>query len=240
MPSRISGQRRTRSIAAVWGLVDAGSSRVVRDPVVGSAISGTRRKYPLPLIGHRSGKLTVTGYVSGERHGVKALLVKCDCGRPEYPMEQNNFKDFRATRCHHCAKEGQGRKVYWKYYAAMADTGHRERLLNRLSAAITRCHNPQSRTYKDYGGRGIHVWRGWIDDRAEFLRYVQLCPGWDDPSREMDRRDNNAGYEPGNIRFVTRSENAFNKRSVGALEKEIARLRSIISGATESVYDPDW
>jgi hypothetical protein len=40
----------------------------------------------------------------------------------------------------------------------------------------------------------------------------------------MDRIDNNQGYMPGNIRFVSKSDNAKNKRSVGEMQAEIKRL----------------
>lgn len=152
MPSRTSDERLEANIESLRSLVNAGSQSIVRDAVVGSAISGSRRKYPLPSIGYRSGKLTVTGYIAGQRHGVKALIVRCDCGLPEYTVDHQNFKNFKSTRCNVCAKKAAHGKRYWKYVDAMYDDAHRIRLLNRLSAAITRCHNPSSSHYGDYGG----------------------------------------------------------------------------------------
>lgn len=55
----------------------------------------------------------------------------------------------------------------------------------------------------------------------------------------MDRRDNNGHYEPGNIRFVSRSDNAKNKRKVSDLEEEIARLRRDLRRAEESLHSLD-
>ena len=126
----------------------------------------------------------------------------------------------------------------------MADDGHRTRLLNRLAAAITRCHSPFCRAYAGYGGRGIFVCDEWRNDRAAFLRYIQTVPGWDDPNLDMDRTDNNRGYEPGNIRFATHSQNALNKRKINEMEERIrdleARLRSGEHGTEASLHDPDW
>jgi hypothetical protein len=125
----------------------------------------------------------------------------------------------------------------------MPDDDHRARLLNRLSAAITRCHKPSCRVYKHYGARGIFVCREWRDDRIAFLRYVQTLPGWDNPALDMDREDNNRGYEPGNVRFATKSTNSRNRRPVADLEQKIrdleARLRSYERGTKASLHDPE-
>lgn len=231
MPQRVSVQRMQENAAALRDLVDSRSSRVVRNALAGSAISGARQKRPVPSIGARSGLLTVTGYVAGVRYGVAAIIVKCDCGFPEYTVDTSAFKSFRSTRCSICAKKAAGRKRYWKYSEAMSSTAHRVRLLNRLAAAITRCHSTSSKAYKHYGGRGISVCTEWRNDRASFLKYIQTVPGWDNPTLEMDRRETNGNYAPGNIRFVTRAVNLRNKRRVEDLEEEIARLRYCLSRA---------
>lgn len=236
MPSRITEQRHQNNIESVRRLDDTGSSSLVRDPVAGSAINGSRRRYPLPSIGHRSGKLTVTGYIAGTRGGVSAIVVKCACNEAEYRVDQQNFKNFRSTRCPLCAKKASAAKRYWVYSEAMADDKHRTRLLNRLAAAITRCHSPSSRVYKHYGERGICVHTGWQSNRAEFLQYVQTLDGWDNPAFEMDRINVDGNYEPGNIRFVSRSDNLHNKRKIADLE---ARIRHLELRLKEQVHDPD-
>ena len=239
MPPRRDLQRLQANADALRALIDAGSPRVVRDNMAGGAVITRRRKYPVPSIGTRSGKITVTGYLCGERGGFNALIVQCDCGFPEYTVEGNNFRTLKSTRCNICAKTAAGQKRYWRYSEALPDDNHRTRLLNRLAAAITRCTTPTCRMYRHYGGRGIRVHQEWIDDRTAFLRYAQTLPGWDVPEYEMDRRDNNGHYEPGNIRFVSRSDNTKNKRKVSDLEEEIARLRRDLRRAEESLHSLD-
>jgi hypothetical protein len=204
--------------------------------VVGSAISGSRRKYPLPSIGYRSGKLTVTGYIAGVRKGVKALIVQCDCNEAEYTVDHHNFKDFKSTRCNLCAKAASSAKRYWVYSNAMADDAHRTRLLNRLAAAITRCHTPTNKAYPHYGGRGISVHKQWRENKALFLCYVQTLEGWNVPSFEMDRIDVNGSYEPDNIQFVSRSDNLKNKRKVADLE---ARIRHLELRLSQQIHHPN-
>lgn len=219
-----SVERMEANAAALRALVDAGSPSVIRDPVVASQVCARRKN--CPSVGDRSGKLVVTGVVAKYRVGLTALIVKCDCGFPEYTVEANNFKTFKTTRCNICAKKAAGRKRYWKYTGAMPEDKHRSRLLNRLSAAINRCHQPKDAGFRNYGLRGITVAEEWREDRAAFLRYVRSIPGWDVPEYELDRIDVNRGYEPGNIRFVSRKENMLNKRRIQDLEARIAELEA--------------
>ena len=40
---------------------------------------------------------------------------------------------------------------------------------------VSRCENPKNRDYKNYGARGIRVWRGWLtpgEGMANFISYV--------------------------------------------------------------------
>jgi len=105
------------------------------------------------------------------------------------------------------------------------DDAKRERLLDRISAIIVRCTNPHSKTYPDYGGRGIVVHAPWLASRLEFLQYLCSLPGSDEKTFQLDRIDNSKGYVPGNLRFCTRSQNMANKRRITAREVEALRQR---------------
>lgn len=239
MPRGSSVQRLEANARTLRALVDAGSSRVVRGEVGTSAPPGARRKHPLPCIGYSFGKLTLTGYLLGPRNGVTHAIVRCRCGRPEYAVSMESFTALRSGRCDVCAKEATRQKKWWKYGHVMPDDAHRTRLLNRLSAAISRCHSKSNSQYANYGRRGIVVHPPWRANKATFLEYVQTIPGWDSPELEMDRTDVNGNYEPGNIRFVSRKENAANKRRIEDLEEELARLRHLVSRTTPPVHCPN-
>ena len=191
---------------------DDGSSSVVRRAVLPCRESGRRRQLAPPRIGTRRGSLTVTGYVVGPRSGVRYILVRCRCGAPEHQVDLANWRAGRSTRCNVCAKRAASDKRHAAYKSAMPEAEHRERLLNRLSAAVSRCHTTRNAKFKDYGGRGIEVCLEWYKDRAAFLRYIRTVPGWDDPALELDRKNNGGNYEPGNLRFATRSEQVRNTR----------------------------
>ena len=54
----------------------------------------------------------------------------------------------------------------------------------------------------------------WADSRSAFIEYIKAnIPNWDDEGLDIDRIDNEKGYEPGNIRLVKRVINSRNRRS---------------------------
>lgn len=87
-----------------------------------------------------------------------------------------------------------------------------------------RCTVPTNRAWPDYGGRGITVCDRWRDDFRAFLADMGSKPS---SAHEIDRIDNDRGYEPGNCRWVTRSENNRNRRSTLWIEYQGERRRRI-------------
>lgn len=78
-----------------------------------------------------------------------------------------------------------------------------------------RCLNAEHPAFADYGGRGITICDRWRDDVHAFIADVGPKPS---PALEIDRIDNDRGYEPGNVRWATRSENDRNRRSTTWIE----------------------
>ena len=79
-------------------------------------------------------------------------------------------------------------------------------------AIKSRCLNPKTKSFKDYGARGIKLCERWMS-YENFLADLGRRPS---PQHSIDRRDNDGNYEPGNCRWATRSEQQQNKR-VGIL-----------------------
>jgi hypothetical protein len=73
----------------------------------------------------------------------------------------------------------------------------------------SRCCNPDNPDYKNYGGRGIGLYEPWQTDFQSFYDYVGPRPS---KLHSIDRKDNDRGYEPGNIRWVTRDIQVANRR----------------------------
>jgi hypothetical protein len=73
-----------------------------------------------------------------------------------------------------------------------------------------RSDNPRTPDYSRYGARGIKICDEWRHDFLAFLAHIGPRPS---PQHSVDRIDNSMGYEPGNVRWATRSEQGRNKRT---------------------------
>jgi hypothetical protein len=82
-------------------------------------------------------------------------------------------------------------------------------LYRKYSNMLTRCYNPNARSYKYYGAVGIHICKEWREDKEIFFDWA-INNGWK-PGLEIDRRDNRLSYYPQNCRFVTPKQNKQNK-----------------------------
>jgi len=79
-----------------------------------------------------------------------------------------------------------------------------------------RCLSVESREYKKwYGSRGITVCKEWADSYQAFLRDVGRRPT---NKHSLDRIDNSKGYEPGNVKWSTATEQNRNRRNVRRFE----------------------
>jgi len=77
------------------------------------------------------------------------------------------------------------------------------------SSMIQRCTNHRNAKYPEYGGRGISVCDRWMDFDLFYLDMGDKPF----PDAQLDRINNDKGYEPGNVRWVSRKENQRNRRA---------------------------
>jgi|SRR5579864_1972026 len=78
--------------------------------------------------------------------------------------------------------------------------------------ARQRCTNPKAMKYNNYGGRGIKF---LFTSFEQFLADVGPRPS---PQHSLDRKRNEGHYEPGNVKWSTKQEQAANKRWPVCLE----------------------
>jgi len=71
-----------------------------------------------------------------------------------------------------------------------------------------RCYNVNHHKYPMYGAVGIRIFEEWKDNYQLFLDYIGRRPT---PKHSLDRIDGSKSYEPGNVRWATKCEQAENR-----------------------------
>jgi hypothetical protein len=97
-----------------------------------------------------------------------------------------------------------------------------------------RCTRPANNGYADYGGRGITVCARWADDFGAFLADMGPRPT---PQHTIDRIDNDGNYEPGNCRWATKAEQAFNRRSTVVVVRDGTEMALTAYARAEGICD---
>ena len=87
-------------------------------------------------------------------------------------------------------------------------------LYPRWLATTQRCRNPNHNSYKNYGARGIQL-SPELETFDAYREYVSSLPNYDPENASLDRIDNSLGYEIGNLRWVTYSDQIANQRYSG-------------------------
>lgn len=98
---------------------------------------------------------------------------------------------------------------------------------------IERCHNPKAINYPRYGGRGIMVCPEWRASFVAFYKHVGPRPS---PKHSIERKDNLAGYEPGNVKWATLVEQGRNRRNNVLIEYR-GRTQCVVAWCSELGLD---
>lgn len=154
------------------------------------------------LTGRRFNSLTVIRRAPNDKRGKPRWVCKCDCGTETTyaarDLKRGNLYSCGCQRSRRISEKnkthGMSRHPAWAVWHSMKQ----------------RCMDPNHKAWKNYGGRGITVCGRWAESFEAF--WEDMGPTYQ-PGLEIDRIDNNRGYEPGNCRWTTRKVNARNRRT---------------------------
>lgn len=173
------------------------------------------------MTGQVFGNLTVLKDTGKRNHNRRVIwLCKCSCPKQSViEVSGNNLQTGNTTGCG-CRRAG---KII---HGHARRNGNEHPLYHIWESMKDRCCNPNNLQYKDYGGRGIKVCNEWYNNPGLFIEFG-IDSGWQ-KGLQIDRKDNDGNYCPENCRFVTRSQNMFNRRNT---------IKVIINNKERSLFE---
>lgn len=158
------------------------------------------------MTGYKVGMCEVLERADSDKNGKAQWLVKCECGN-QFVTRGNSIrvghvKSCGCTRDVWAKKMGQNNKTH-------GDT--KSRLYKTWKGMRDRCNKEYHKSYPQYGGRGITVFKGW-DESFENFKEWALTNGYTD-ELTIDRKSNDEGYHPDNCRWVDLKTQGRNRRN---------------------------
>ena len=166
-----------------------------------------QRILPRDLTGMKFGRLTAVAF-SHKSRNVACWKCVCECGGTAICTNANLFRG--TSKSCGCWQRDRASECNRKHGMSTRDENQhwKNKTYQTWVAMRERCNNPNTKEYKNYGGRGIKVCPEW-NDFAVFLRDMGDRP----PGKSIDRYpDNDGDYKPVNTRWASPVQQRENQR----------------------------
>lgn len=154
----------------------------------------------IDLTGQVFGSLTVLEREGSDKEGKAMWRCSCTCGTVRL-VRGKTLRNGDITNCG-CLKKARFMAMVTKHGLC---TSHEYKSWYGM---LTRCNNPNQKSFKYYGGRGITVCESWKEFK-NFIHDMGRAP----KGYSIDRIDNEKGYFKENCRWASDKEQARNSRN---------------------------
>lgn len=156
------------------------------------------------LSGKKFGRLTVVGF-DKVKNGARKWRCVCDCGKYS-SVNTSKLNNGTVQSCGCLQRDVTSKRN--------STHGKSRTSLYFIWASIKgRCYNTNHKYYEYYGGRGIVMYDGWVNDFDAFETYITNNVGSRPSSKHsLDRIENDKGYEPNNLRWALPVQQRKNQR----------------------------
>lgn len=163
------------------------------------------------LTGQRFGRLTALHFSHKDKNRKTYWDFLCDCGEIK-TLRSDTVKNgnIRSCGCLKAEQDALNLRLDRRLEKEIKMDETYVTLGRRWAAMKSRCHDPHSQQYKNYGARGISVCEEWLYSFKNFYEWC-ISNGYQ-KELEIDRKNNDGNYEPSNCRFVTHQVNTNNTR----------------------------
>lgn len=168
--------------------------------------------------------------IKNEKSGMweRKVLVECeDCKKQRF-QRLDKFINRKTDLCHYCNGK---RNFVSNPTHNLSHTRAYQKYMNMLH----RCYKVESKSFHNYGGRGIGVCFEWLG-KDGFLHFYDWCikSGWSEDKScklQIDRIDNDEDYSPSNCQLISQLENMRKMKNLFGIEGRVVKKKPQVSYA---------
>lgn len=185
------------------------------------------------LKGQHFGHLVVIDFEQKDNRGRAMWKCLCDCGKT-CVVRAYNLKQGTVISCGHVNRKlvtEHLRKLSYKHGAS------NESWFSNYESMLKRVSNPNNND-KDYYNpkriKGKMIESEWVDDPWAFYHEIGDKPG---PTYSIDRINPDLGYIKGNVRWATKSMQAYNRHKFKNTKNQYKGVRLCPKGQNRRAHD---